>query len=150
MRTRRDASATGNADSAGKTSRVHTPPPQKTEGFVVNETRTRILAPSGHVLRNPFRQATGTMFRNLPGAYVFVFPSPRRVAITNLFVFKPLDILWLDTNGMVLALHEHFPPFALSTNPPVRASTVIELPAGTIARTRTRVGDIVTYRETTT
>lgn len=115
--------------------------------FLANTTRKTVLAAAGSILRNPLRQAVGTMFHRLPGSYVFVFPSPRRVAITNLFVFQPLDILWVDEHGAVLAVKEAFPPFALSVSPPVTACGVIELPAGTIARTRTRIGDRVLCRE---
>jgi uncharacterized membrane protein (UPF0127 family) len=107
----------------------------------VNTTRKTVLARSGVVLTNPLRQAFGTMFHRLPGSYVFTFPFARRVAITNLFVFTSLDILWLDASGRVLAVRERFPPFALSANPPVRCVHIIELPAGVLARSRTQLQD---------
>lgn len=122
---------------------------QRSEAFLVNETRKNTLAEHGRVLRNPLRQAFGTMFHRLPGSYIFAFPSPRIVAITNLFVFEPLDILWLDTNGNVLAIRERLPPFALHAMPLVKAAVVIELPAGTILKTRTRVGDRVACTDKT-
>lgn len=117
------------------------------QAFLMNATRKTVLAETGRVLRNPLRQAVGTMLRRLPGSYVFVFPSPRIVAITNLFVFQSLDLLWLDERGRVLALRQRFPPFALHAMPFVKASTVIELPAGTLKRTRTRVGDRITCND---
>jgi len=124
--------------------------PHTPSAFLTNATRTTILAHEGRVLRNPLRQAVGTMFHRLPGSYIFVFPTPRYVAITNLFVFQPLDLLWLDEKGRVLALRKNFKPFTLHAMPLVRARAVIELPAGAIQQSRTRVGDRITYTERTT
>lgn len=116
-----------------------------TKPFIVNTTKKTILAQQGFILTNPLRQAVGTMFHRLPGSYIFVFASPRRVAITNLFVFQSLDILWLDSRGKILATRERFLPFAPHVAPDVQACAVVELPAGTIAATRTVIGDVLKW-----
>jgi uncharacterized membrane protein (UPF0127 family) len=113
--------------------------------FARNTTRNTVLAERGVLLRNVFRQAVGTMFHPLPGCYAFEFATPRQVSITNLFVFQSLDIMWLSASGTVLALREDFKPFTLFTLPNVSASAVLELPAGTIAHSRTRLGDVIAY-----
>ncbi len=109
--------------------------------FAVNRTRGTVLSERGSVLRNPLRQAIGTMFHKLPGCYVFVFPWQTRVAITNLFVFEPLDILWLDDNGVITHIRERFAPFALHAGTPKPARFVVELPGGTVVSTKTQLGD---------
>ncbi|MDA8433684.1 MAG: DUF192 domain-containing protein [Nitrospiraceae bacterium] len=52
----------------------------------------------------------------------------------------PLDVLFLDKKGRVTALKEHLLPNRL-TPLYIRAARVIEMPAGRIAATRTRIGD---------
>ena len=58
------------------------------------------------------------------------------------FVFGSIDVIALDGTGAVVALKERFWPWTI-WHPGVRASAVVELPVGTIARTKTAVGDIV-------
>ena len=56
------------------------------------------------------------------------------------FVFGSIDVLALDGTGKVVALKERFRPWAFwSTGMPV--SAVVELPVGTIERTKTSIGD---------
>jgi uncharacterized membrane protein (UPF0127 family) len=56
------------------------------------------------------------------------------------FVFGPIDVVALDGRGMVIALKERFRPWTMwSSKVPV--SCVIELPVGTVSKTKTRVGD---------
>jgi uncharacterized membrane protein (UPF0127 family) len=109
--------------------------------FLRNETRKTILAERGTVLRSIWRKAFGAMVFGLPGSYVFVFHKPETIAITNLFVFEPLDIVWLDERWRVVALHHDLPPFALHTANSTPAQYVLELPAGTLKRSQTRLGD---------
>lgn len=110
------------------------------DAFLMNNTRKTVLAQRGRVLRG-LSMGFGAMFRGLPGSFVFVWWRPARIAITNLFVFEDIDILWLDTDWRVVSLHQHFKAWSLRTVNDQPAKYVIELPAGTIAVTRTRIGD---------
>lgn len=112
--------------------------------FVTNKTRRTAIAREGETLRSMWRMALGAMFRGLQGkALVFVWWRSERIAITNLFVPEAIDILWLDGQCRVVALRERFPPWALHTANEVPARYVIEVPTGSIAASRTRLGDVI-------
>jgi uncharacterized membrane protein (UPF0127 family) len=119
---------------------------------VRNVTRKIVLHNKSRIARDMFTQGVGLMFRR-PGpddCLVFVFSPPQPVRFHMMFVFGPIDILALDETGKILALKKDFASWTL-WNPRVQtgirkgelviASTVVELPPGTIARTGTKVGD---------
>src|SRR5207247_5558629 len=55
-------------------------------------------------------------------------------------VLCPIDVIYLDTNGRVIELVEHLPPFRIA---PIRLScaSVLELPIRSIYSSQTQVGD---------
>jgi len=112
--------------------------------FLVNSTRKVVLSQRGKVLRGA-SMALGAMFRGLAGeGLVFVWWREARIAITNLFVPEPIDILWLDSSWKVVDLHSRFAAGAWSTTNKRPAKYVVELAAGTLAKTKTKVGDTIT------
>ncbi len=113
----------------------------KEEPFLWNESKHRMLAQRGKVLTSHWEMAIGAMVRGLPGSFLFVLKRPGRIAITNIFVFESLDILWLDARGHIVGITEHFRPWRLHTMNSVPAQYVVELPAGTVRETNTRIGD---------
>ena len=107
-----------------------------------NSKRKTTLAPDITVCRSLLAKATGLMFRpQLRGrAMVFPFPTERRISLHMLFVFFPIDVLFLDKRGHVVEVKERLAPFWFhSSRKPARAA--VELPAGTIQKSRTHVGD---------
>ena len=66
--------------------------------------------------------------------YALVFPLPfeSRVgaSVHMLFVFFPLDLVFLDKNKRVVDKKEGFRPFSLNYTPKKPAACFIELPAG--------------------
>lgn len=52
----------------------------------------------------------------------------------------PLDIIFLDSQYMVVDVEEHLRPFRIS-KVSLKAKSVLELPIRTISRTETQVGD---------
>jgi uncharacterized membrane protein (UPF0127 family) len=111
--------------------------------FIRNARTNKVLAHTGTILRNPFRQAIGMMFHRKPVCYVFVFPWKSRVAITNVFVFHDLDLLWLDERGVVVDVRERFGAWAVHAGPVREAKIVVEVPAGAVQASKTRVGDVL-------
>jgi uncharacterized protein len=87
-----------------------------------------------------WQQAIGFMFQRPRGCLVFLFKPARRDMIHMWFVFGSIDALILDGNGEVIALRENLKPWWM-WNPKVKISALIELPAGTISATGTRLGD---------
>lgn len=57
-----------------------------------------------------------------------------------------IDALFLDKKGIVVGMLENFPPGKIS-KVFFQAKSCLELPAGTIANTRTEVGDKVSHKE---
>jgi len=58
----------------------------------------------------------------------------------------PIDVAFLDAAGRVVAVHEALPPNRLSRIA-WRADGVLELPAHRLARTGTRIGDTIEFRD---
>ena len=61
-------------------------------------------------------------------------------SVHTFWMFFPIDILFLDRNLTVLSMIENLRPFRV-TWPRWQATSVVELAAGTVARTGLRVGD---------
>lgn len=65
-------------------------------------------------------------------------------SIHSMFMRFPFDAIYVDRDGAVCHLLADFAPFRLG--PLVwRAKHVVELPAGTIARTGTALGDVIVF-----
>jgi uncharacterized membrane protein (UPF0127 family) len=58
----------------------------------------------------------------------------------------PIDVVFLDFDNRVVESREKMPPFRL-TRTYLKASTVLELPAGTLSLTETRKGDTISFVE---
>ena len=71
---------------------------------------------------------------------VFHFDPPRKVDLHMLFVFFPIDVLFLDKKLKVVEIKENFMPFTFYMSRK-KASYTIELPAHTVLAKRIRVGD---------
>lgn len=118
-------------------------------GFLINETRNVVLANEGKVLRG-LSTALGAMFKGLPGSLVLVWWRSSRISITNVFVPQDLDLLWLNDQFCVVWMVEGFPAGAWRTSNDLPARYVVELPSGTIATSKTRVGDKIVCRDLST
>ena len=110
---------------------------------IMNVTRGEVLHAAPVWARTAWQQARGFMW-SVPGdrAIIFPFLPARRVALHMWFVFGPIDVVALDGKGMVVAIAERFRPWSW-WRAPCAVSAIIELPAGTVARTATAVGDRV-------
>ena len=65
-------------------------------------------------------------------------------SLHTFFMSFPIDIIFTDRNGKVLKASGEVKPFKLVAAP-LRAYYAIELPAGAIARSHTREGDVLTF-----
>lgn len=90
---------------------------------------SQIVLPQIRIYSTTLEKARGLMFllRAPDFAVLFPFSKPRRVGIHMFFVFFPLDIVWLDKNGVIQEI-KTLKPFTLHT-PNVFSSYVFELPA---------------------
>jgi len=108
---------------------------------VRNETRDTLLHASAEFAVGAWRSALGWMFQSPAGsALIFDLGRPTPLVIHTFFVRGPLDALALDFELRVIAMVEHLRPFRV-WDARTSARWLVELEAGTIATTRTAIGD---------
>ena len=71
-------------------------------------------------------------------ALVFKFSKESFIALHMIFVFYPIDVLFLDKNKTVVDIKENFRPFAFYTSKK-KAVYAIELPEETINKSKTKI-----------
>ena len=99
------------------------------------------------VYRNTFWQkGTGLMFKKQPinEAYIFNFDKPKKIGVTMMFVFYPIDLVFLDKKNKVVELKQKIMPFShyFSEN---EAKTLVELEAGAIKKHNIKEGQKVIF-----
>jgi uncharacterized protein len=112
-----------------------------------NITRKTGLAKDIMLCKSLGSQMKGLMFsRKIEDkALIMVFQKERIVALHMMFVFFPIDIIFLDRRKKVVELVEGARPFISQIVPKNRALYVVELPAGTIRKSRTKLGDRLAF-----
>ena len=72
--------------------------------------------------------------------FIFRFNEEKIISLHMLFVFYPIDVLFLDKNKIAVEIKENFRPFAFY-KPKKKAMYVVELPNGIVKKTKTSIGD---------
>ena len=108
---------------------------------VYNRTREVFLATEASVANTYLSRLVGLLGKThrwaRQGRGLLIVPSHGVHTIGMMF---PLDLVFLDPQHRVVHVEEHVRPFRIS-KVCLKANCVIELPAHTIFRTQTRVGD---------
>ena len=106
---------------------------------VYNQTKEVSLASKVEVADSVLSRLVGLLGRRAlePGSGLWIFPSNAVHSIGMLFTF---DVVLIDSDFKVVGLRNLVRPFWV-TLPNFRAESVLELPAHTISRSRTEVGD---------
>jgi uncharacterized protein len=107
--------------------------------FVYNKTRETFLAFRIKVADSIFSRLVGLLGRRSlqPDSGVWIVPANAVHTIGMLFSF---DLVLIDKDFKVVGLRELVRPFRV-TWPEAKAESVLELPAHTIFRSRTQIGD---------
>lgn len=107
--------------------------------FIYNQTKETFLALRVRVADSIVSRLVGLLGKRLlkPDGGVWIVPANAIHTIGMLFTF---DLVLIDKNFTVVGLRELIRPFKI-TRPNFRAESVIELPAHTIFRSRTEIGD---------
>ena len=77
-----------------------------------------------------YERMLGYMFvppREKPDAIVFVLPKKSRAGVHMCFVWFPLDVYWLDENGVVIERRLFLRPYRFA-KPKVAARYILEVP----------------------
>ena len=112
---------------------------------VKNVTRNTIIASRSRIADSVVKRAVGLMFsKPAEAAMILKFPKDVAISLHTYFVFFPIDIVLIDSQLRVAELLERMPPFSTYAARQ-KAKFVVELPSGTIAKTKTKVGDRVAF-----
>jgi uncharacterized membrane protein (UPF0127 family) len=111
------------------------------EVYVYNRTRDCFVATEVAAADTYVRRLVGLLGKtstwNRPGRGLWILPCH---GIHTLGMLFPIDLLFLDKQKRVVHLEEHVRPFRIS-KVCLNARSVLELPAHTVDRTGTRIGD---------
>lgn len=111
---------------------------------IKNTAKKRIIAENAAVCRNIIAKSLGLMFALKPKALIFIFKKEKIIPLHMLFVFFPIDVLFLDKNKEIVEIKKSLRPFTFYT-PKSKALYIIELPEGTVKGTKTGVGDKIKF-----
>ncbi len=112
---------------------------------VKNVTRNTVIASRSRIADSVVKRAVGLMFsKPTEAAMTLKFPKDVPISLHTYFVFFPIDILFVDSKLHIVEMVSAMQPFT-TYSAESRASYVVELPAGTIRKTRTKVGDEIAF-----
>lgn len=113
--------------------------------MIKNISNSKIIIENAVICRNFLSKFLGLMFsRKKNTALVFEFAKEYFISLHMFFVFYPIDVIFLDKNKIVVDLKENFKSFTLYTSKR-KAMFAIEMPDGTIKKTKTGIGDIIEF-----
>ena len=104
--------------------------------IIKNDAKRRIICTGAKLCKSIFSKAAGLMFSKSPTPLIFTFNKEKIVPLHMLFVFFPIDVLFLDKNREIVEIKESLMPFEFYT-PKKKAMYIIELPEGAIDKTKT-------------
>ena len=112
---------------------------------IKNLTKKTAVSRNGKICGSALSKFIGLMFsRNDNKALIFKFKKEKIISLHMLFVFYPIDVLFLDKNRIIADKKENFRPFAFYKSKK-KAMYVIELPDGAIKKSKTMIGDKVRF-----
>ena len=113
----------------------------------LNRSRQTILAAECEAADSGWERMRGLLGRSKedfpPGKGLLLVPAN---SIHTIGMSFPIDVAYLDKTGRVIRLYHSLPPFRVAAIK-FKTHSILELPAGTLARTRTEVGDMFEFRK---
>jgi hypothetical protein len=105
---------------------------------VRNQTRKTVLADAVDLADSSAKRRTGLLKHDRlePGHGLWIVPCE---SVHTFFMKFSIDLVYLDKKRKVRKVRHAVPPWRLSAC--LTAHSVLELPAGTVEQTGTRVGD---------
>jgi uncharacterized membrane protein (UPF0127 family) len=111
-----------------------------------NKTRGATIASSVLLAKTTWQRMKGLLghsaeeFKEGRGLWIAPCDGIHTIGMTF-----PIDVAYLDKNGRALLLYHGLKPFRIGAIK-LDAHSVLELPAGALARTHTQVGDCLEFR----
>lgn len=109
-----------------------------------NRTRNTVLAESADMADTSAKRRTGLLKheRLNPGDGLWIVPCE---SVHTFFMKFPIDLVYLDKKRKVRKVRHRVPAWRLSVC--LSAHSILELPAGTLEQTGTKVGDELTIEK---
>ena len=114
---------------------------------VCNRTKQTLLGDEVELAAGPWGRLKGLLGRQvkefIQGKGILIVPSQ---GVHTLGMSFPIDAAYLDRDGRVIHVCHQLAPFRIAPLK-LKSRSVLELPAGTLARTRTEVGDMLEIKK---
>jgi uncharacterized membrane protein (UPF0127 family) len=112
--------------------------------FIRNQTRNTVVADCAHVADTSAARRTGLLKHERldEGAGLWIVPCE---SVHTFFMKFPIDLVYLDERHKVCKVRGAVAPWRISAC--LTAHSVLELPSGTAARTRTQPGDQLVFEK---
>ncbi len=114
--------------------------------LIKNITKKRVIAAKYKICDDSFSKFIGLMLsKQHKKTLIFKFKKEQIISLHMLFVFYPIDVLFLDKSKIVVDKKENFKPFTFYSSKK-KATYAVELPEKTISRTKTKMGDKIEFQ----
>lgn len=110
--------------------------------MILNKTRETVIAERFEECRTWKQQVKGMMFRKEVVPLVFFFKNNKHISLHSTFCPGAMDLVFLDDSWEVVELRSEWEKGSSYRNSSP-AMFLLELPVGSIAQSRTQVGDII-------
>ena len=114
---------------------------------LLNRSKQTVLASEAELADTSWTRMRGLLGRRpdefTSGKGLWIVPSQ---GVHTVGMSFPIDVLYLDSRRRVIHVCRQLAPFRIAALK-MRARSVVELPAGTLAQTLTEVGDVLEISE---
>ncbi len=112
---------------------------------IKNATTGKVIAVSSRLADSTLSRSLGLMFsKPQQAALVLRFSADEKISLHMMFVFYPIDVIFANSRKEIVDIKEEFKPFDTYVSKR-KAKYAIELPAGTIRETKTKVGHKIEF-----
>lgn len=113
--------------------------------MIKNLTKKRTITKKSVFIDGILSKFIGLMFsKKQDNALIFRFGKEKKISLHMIFVFYPIDVLFLDKNKIVVDKKENFRPFAFYSSKK-KAMYAVEMPDRWIKKTDTEIGDRIGF-----
>lgn len=113
--------------------------------MIVNRTKKTVLVRNYQTCNNFFSRGIGLMFAKKITPTILSFSHETNASIHTFFVRQPIDVIFLNKDKKVVDVVKQLKSWRTYT-PNQDAQFVVELPAGTIAKSRTTIGNVISFK----
>ena len=113
--------------------------------MIKNLTNKKVISKNAKFCSSMFSRFKGLMLsKKQETALIFEFKKEQFISLHMLFVFYPIDVLFLDKTKKVVDMKECFRPFSFY-NSRKRAMYAVELFNGAVNKSKTKIGDRINF-----